>query len=448
MAAIQPLDALDNDPLGTPMDYAVPTATRQLRSTQSVKPRPQMPLNPRYLIVAGVIVVVLIIVIPLGWMGVRAGMGFVAGLNSSSDENAAVESDAEAEPETSASQESATQDPAGATATASIARPTPRIQQPVEQTPTPPPAFRYGWQSGQKYRYEYELAADLMGQAITGSGHVEYSPGQVGGVIVPASGQTTGARDTGPEQQVALSYTGSLQMKWPSLLQSSGGGPFGNEPAAPPGPAGGGPFGADPFGGGPAAADPFARRPGRSAPNKPPSNENGKIVVDVTGEYVQGDMKVFLPFVMTPLGMLAIEPLGNGEPAWNRERAVTLTGTREQEDDSPFGGFHPAAMDPFAARAPAAQQQPVEVQTAMERYEYHWGDSTADTVVLHKSYSLETERPSNDQPHVNVNGEGQIIFDKQAAVPQSMTYKLDFTLQQENIAIKIPVTFSYQRVGS
>ena len=127
-----------------------------------------------------------------------------------------------------------------------------------------------------------------------------------------------GAGGYGSETQVAMSYAGRLQMKWPSLAQPSDArGPpgtiLGPEPAGPPRPFGG-PFGGDPFGGGPGGADPFARSPSRSLPDNTPSNEDGKILVDTAGEYYHGDMKIFLPFVMTPLGLLAIEPLGNGEP--------------------------------------------------------------------------------------------------------------------------------------
>ncbi len=61
-----------------------------------------------------------------------------------------------------------------------------------------------------------------------------------------------GAGGAGAEAQVALSYTGSLQMKWPSLSQpaNDGGPAFGPEPAGPPRPIGGDPFGGGPPGGG------------------------------------------------------------------------------------------------------------------------------------------------------------------------------------------------------
>ena len=184
---------------------------------------------------------------------------------------------------------------------------------------------------------------------------------------------------------------------------------------------GGDPFGGDPFGGGPPGADPFAGGPRRSLPDDTPSNENGKILVDVAGEYYQGEMKVFLPFVMTPLGLLAIEPLGDGEPAWHRERVVTFSGGDEAEDPSPFGGFHPSAMDPFAPRGPGRpqQRQSATVLTAMERYEYQWGESSADTVVLRKGYRLETLQPKDGQPNLNVSGNGQIVFDKKDGIPDT-----------------------------
>ncbi len=168
--------------------------------------------------------------------------------------------------------------------------------------------------------------------------------------------------------------------------------------------------------------------------------------MDVAGEYYQGEMKVFLPFVMTPLGLLAIEPLGDGGPAWHRERVVTLSGGEEQEDSSPFGGFHPSAMDPFAPRPGRPRPQPrAEVVTAMERYDYQLGESSNNTVVLRKNYRLETLQPKDDHANLNVSGNGQIVFDKQGGVPQSMTCSMDFVIQQKGISIKIPVTFSYQR---
>jgi hypothetical protein len=235
-------------------------------------------------------------------------------------------------------------------------------------------------------------------------------------------------------------------MKWPSLTSSSPrGGPFGAEPAGPPRP-----FGGDPFGGGPGGGNPFARAPARASPDDSPKSDKGTIVVDDAGEYYQGQMKLFLPFVMTPLGLLVIEPLSDGQPVWHRERVVTLTGGEERQDASPFGGFHPSAMDPFAPPG-AGQQRPrqaAKVLTAMERYEYRLGESTADTVVLHKSYSLETLQARDDQLRLNVTGKAQIVFDKTQGIPQSMTSNMEFVSQQQSASIKIPVEFSYEQAGS
>ena len=44
-----------------------------------------------------------------------------------------------------------------------------------------PSEIRYAWRTGQKYRYQYSMKADLMGQAITGEGEIAYSPEQPDG---------------------------------------------------------------------------------------------------------------------------------------------------------------------------------------------------------------------------------------------------------------------------
>ena len=88
-----------------------------------------------------------------------------------------------------------------------------------------------------------------------------------------------------------------------------------------------------------------------------------------------------------------------------------------------------------------------EVLAAMERYEYQWGESSADTVALRKGYRLETLQPKDGQPNLNVSGNGQIVFDKKNGVPQSMTCSMDFVIQQTGVSLKIPVTFSYQRAA-
>ena len=190
-AALQPLTLLDDDPLGLPPSPAAPTPARRLQTTRPTKPRSRgLPFDPRYLIIGGVALVVLIIAIPLGWMAVRAGAKLVAELASPQPEGTAEKVEAPAEPQPNPPQSSAVATAADASQPA--AGP---IEQPVEQKAPPTPAFRYGWQQGQTYRYQYTMKADLVGQAITGDGEITYSPQQPDGAT-PAVAEGSEATGT------------------------------------------------------------------------------------------------------------------------------------------------------------------------------------------------------------------------------------------------------------
>ncbi len=191
LTPLQPLDLLQDDPLGLPPTS--PTPARRLQTTPVRKPRSRgLPVEPRYLIIAGVVLVALIVGVPLGWMAVRAGAKFVAGLGSSqpaASEAGAANPVAVPEPQPNPPQGSAV---AVATmASPPVAAP---IEQPVEQKASPPAALRYAWRTGQKYRYQYSMKADLMGQAITGEGEIAYSPEQPDGAVpvAPESSEATG----------------------------------------------------------------------------------------------------------------------------------------------------------------------------------------------------------------------------------------------------------------
>jgi hypothetical protein len=73
------LEPLGADPLSAVPSASAPRAATPLRPIQATRSRSRaLPIEPRYLIIAGVAVVLLAVVLPLGWMLVKAGMKLVA----------------------------------------------------------------------------------------------------------------------------------------------------------------------------------------------------------------------------------------------------------------------------------------------------------------------------------------------------------------------------------
>jgi hypothetical protein len=146
---------------------------------------------------------------------------------------------------------------------------------------------------------------------------------------------------------------------------------------------------------------------------------------------------------MGPQAMLAIEPLGSGEPTWRVERGISIV--RRKKEESRFGpGFHrPIPRPPFARGSSEPKEKIESITPAFERYVYELGRIDGDMVQIKKRYELETLDGSDD---LKVTGSGTILFNKREGVPESMTFEATFTLNEGNFSATVPITFSYHRV--
>jgi hypothetical protein len=149
---------------------------------------------------------------------------------------------------------------------------------------------------------------------------------------------------------------------------------------------------------------------------------------NVTGEWK-------LPFILT----LAIDPLSaDGQSTWNVKNQFTV----EEHDKAPNRDFFgrgkirgirpPARLAPPNAGipAPAAQQ-------GIEHTAYRLADSQGQLVVIHKTYEMKT-------PHLQIEGTGQIQFDRQTGLNQSMDYAVTLSVLEKGAWVRVPIKATYK----
>jgi len=173
----------------------------------------------------------------------------------------------------------------------------------------------------------------------------------------------------------------------------------------------------------------FGPRLGPRMPRLPrmtvPVQALGRVVLDVAGRVadVEGDEQ--LPFLLGPVGLLIVEPLGRADQRrWETRRMISVTRYRS-DDTHPFSGFaRPRGFgSPFGPPSPfaAPRREVVAVTPAVEQVAYELGD---DSVTIWKRYELKTVSPTATEqtPALQLSGSGVLAFDRQGGAPRSLAF--------------------------
>ena len=178
-----------------------------------------------------------------------------------------------------------------------------------------------------------------------------------------------------------------------------------------------------------------------------PETERGQLLVDVAGEVYAGDAELNLPFLMGPVALLAIESLPQeNETSWYRQRTITLIRKEKEESAFPFPGprrFRPP-MGPFGGEPATPRAKVLGVTVALERYDYKFTETTADTVSIAKRHEVESI-DRNAKPNVNLTGSGTVVFDREQGVPRSMEFEGKLEVATEEATVRLPFKFSYKQ---
>jgi serine protease Do len=179
------------------------------------------------------------------------------------------------------------------------------------------------------------------------------------------------------------------------------------------------------------------------------SNDNGKVMVNALGEVLEFQGDAQLPGVLGPVGVFFLEPLdAYSESQWQVENEQTLT--RIKRDEGPFGGrmgpgFGPRMRGPRGFGPPGfgqPQEEVLEEIPAVERVVYSAGQTLNEKISLSKKYEFSAIR-SNNQPYMNIRGEGTLVFDMTQGMPASLDYRATIEQNDENSTVRIPLHVTY-----
>jgi serine protease Do len=184
------------------------------------------------------------------------------------------------------------------------------------------------------------------------------------------------------------------------------------------------------------------------------SNDSGKVMVNALGEVLEFNGEAQLPGVLGPVGVFFLEPLdAYSESQWQVENEQTLT--RIKRDEGPFGGrmgpgFGPRMRGPRGFGPPGfgppgfgqPQEEVLEEIPAVERVMYSAGQTLNDRISLSKKYEFSAIR-SNNQPYMNIRGEGTLVFDMTQGMPASLDYRATIEQNDTNASVRIPLHVTY-----
>jgi S1-C subfamily serine protease len=203
--------------------------------------------------------------------------------------------------------------------------------------------------------------------------------------------------------------------------------------------------------------DPFGF-PRHAMPRPPsfafPDHDQGQVLLEASGEIVESSGEESLPFLLGPLSLMIIEPLGvSGQSQWERHRVLTIHRIAEQ------GSGFPGLMGPRRIRVPFGgprspfdepEKKVLATMEAVEHISYERGQVSGNSVIIKKRVKLETVGDgarTKDAPGLKLNGEGEIHFDTAAGAPERMEFKGTFQIESDNSTLRIPLTYTYRYVS-
>lgn len=179
------------------------------------------------------------------------------------------------------------------------------------------------------------------------------------------------------------------------------------------------------------------------------------ITLSDQGDILDSEPTIHLPGLLGPPAEMILARLPDpGQPEFRRVRAVVLTtpGTRS------VAGVTMGRLDSEGAR-PAGYGQPIvkkrsvtprrtlslNAHPAMETVVYKIEAETDEYLVIGKRFNLVSLDPAGGPQYANVDGQGQIVFDKKEAVPVAMRLDVMFKRTVQNTTLETPIRVKIHR---
>lgn len=189
-----------------------------------------------------------------------------------------------------------------------------------------------------------------------------------------------------------------------------------------------------------------------------PSSErdSGALKINSSGEIIDFNGKGGLPFVLGPISHIFLEPVDASDKEWGGESQGSLSVIRREKND-PFGFGLPRGFGGprFGARpGPRGfpgnpfNQQPKEQKLrtipAVERVKYALGQELNNRVSIRKTYEfVTTDNPQ--RPYLSMKGSGDLVFDRDAGMPNSMDFDATIVQNDEDGRSMTPLSVKFVR---
>lgn len=191
-----------------------------------------------------------------------------------------------------------------------------------------------------------------------------------------------------------------------------------------------------------------ARSYGRSLPE----DGRGKIVLNESGEILDGGAEPALPCLLGGGGLVGIEKLSSTAPgttrATNQLILQRVEASRATDRFSPYD-WRPRYRSRLGSpwlRDPEPRVN-VELLTGLESTEYTLGPSKGDLVELTKVYELQIDGATkDDQPYLQLTGKGTGYFNQATGLMQSIDYQGQLVVTKDNISVRVPLQMQYEMV--
>ncbi|MFK8111521.1 MAG: SHD1 domain-containing protein [Rubripirellula sp.] len=186
----------------------------------------------------------------------------------------------------------------------------------------------------------------------------------------------------------------------------------------------------------------FRGRPGGGPPRGPfdqpdfrgltPSTNTLAITTKGVVERMRSDSQ--LPYVLGNLSMMPFERLpADGETNWEDGSSLTIT---SKEETSRFGPrFGPFARGGEETKTGGGESSKFKIESADETL-----------VTIRKTYSLSSPAATSKDTGLEMKGTGTWVFNRELGVSESMDFKIDLTVTQENSSTKIPLMVKWNRI--
>lgn len=185
----------------------------------------------------------------------------------------------------------------------------------------------------------------------------------------------------------------------------------------------------------------FGRRPGGPPPGlfgRGGISFNGlketatQFIINPNGDLESLKTESQIPYLLGNLSLLPFEALADDSQAsWQSGNGITVT----QQNDSSF------------SRSPFRETTKVIKTGGSELTKYQIESVKGPLVSIKKTYELNSPPAGQNDNGMKISGIGTFIFNKEIAMPESLSIKYDFEVQLKDSKITMPLAVAYERLS-